>query len=55
MTATGRDRLLIPVEGPGHTYTLDGRPLVGPMVVSLFLRAIRAAYQYGQIEGRVDD
>lgn len=24
-----KHRLLIPTEGPGHTYSLDGRPLVG--------------------------
>lgn len=35
-----RERLLQPVEGPGHTYTLDGRPLVGvTSVIGAVLRS----------------
>lgn len=29
MATAARQRLIIPAEGPGHTYTLDGRPLAG--------------------------
>lgn len=39
-TSTTDRRLLIPVEGPGHTYTLDGRPLVG--VTSVIHEVLRA-------------
>jgi len=35
-----RARLLTPVQGPGHTYTLDGRPLVG--VTSVIHTVLRA-------------
>jgi hypothetical protein len=35
-----RERLLIPVEGPGHAYTLGGRPLVG--VTSVIHTVLRA-------------
>jgi hypothetical protein len=34
------ERLLIPIEGPGHTYTIDGRPLVG--VTSVIHTVLRA-------------
>ena len=38
--ASPKPRLLVPVEGPGHTYSLDGRPLVGvTRVIHEVLRA----------------
>ena len=39
MNAT-RERRLIPIEGPGHTYTIDGRPLVS--VTSVIREVLRA-------------
>lgn len=39
MNAT-KERLLTPVEGPGHTYTIDGRPVPGvTSVIGAVLRA----------------
>ena len=38
--AAPRERLLTPILGPGHTYTLDGRPLVG--VTSVIHEVLRA-------------
>lgn len=40
VNATGKPRLLIPKEGPGHTYSLDGRPLVG--VTSVIHEVLRS-------------
>lgn len=38
--STEKERMLCPVEGPGHTYTLNGRPLVG--VTSVIHAVLRA-------------
>jgi hypothetical protein len=38
--ATAKSRLLTPAEGPNHTYSLDGRPLVG--VTSVIHAVLRA-------------
>lgn len=52
---SARDRLLAPVEGPGHTYTLGGRPLAG--VTSVIHTVLRAPQleEWFKIVGREAD
>lgn len=50
-----RDRLLIPEEGPGHTYSLDGRPLVGVTTVIHEVLRSPALEAWFKIVGRQAD